>query len=313
MGVSGASAYAVEVCDLVKAYGSRRAVDGLHLTVPRGAVLALLGPNGAGKTTTIEICEGFRRADSGTVRVLGLDPVADGARLRPSVGVMLQEGVGGYSAASAIELLRLFAAYAAQPHDPDSLLDSVGLTEVAGTPVKRLSGGQQQRLSLAMALVGRPELVFLDEPTAGMDPQARRATWDFIRKLRADGVSVVLTTHFLDEAEQLADTVVVMDAGRAVAAGSPAELTRAGAEGQIRFHAPPGLRLDSLLAALPAGTHAVEEAAGRYLVTGDVDPQLLATLTAWCAGQGVLAENLAVERRTLEDVFLELTGREVRT
>ncbi|HEU5007740.1 MAG TPA: ABC transporter ATP-binding protein [Jatrophihabitantaceae bacterium] len=311
--MSGASAYAVEVCDLVKAYGSRRAVDGLNLTVPRGAVLALLGPNGAGKTTTIEICEGFRRADSGTVRVLGMDPVADSARLRPSVGVMLQEGVGGYTAASAIELLRLFAAYAAQPHDPDALLDSVGLTEVAGTPVKRLSGGQQQRLSLAMALVGRPELVFLDEPTAGMDPQARRATWDFIRKLRADGVSVVLTTHFLDEAEQLADTVVVMDAGRAVAAGSPAELTRAGAEGQIRFQAPPELRLDSLLAALPAGTHAVEEAPGRYLVTGDVDPQLLATLTAWCAGQGVLAEHLAVERRTLEDVFLELTGREVRT
>jgi ABC-2 type transport system ATP-binding protein len=285
----------------------------LDLTVPRGAVLALLGPNGAGKTTTIEICEGFRRADAGTVRVLGLDPVSDAARLRPSVGVMLQEGVGGYTAATAIELLRLFAAYAAQPHDPQALLDSVGLTEVAGTPVKRLSGGQQQRLSLAMALVGRPELVFLDEPTAGMDPQARRATWDFIRKLRADGVSVVLTTHFLDEAEQLADTVVVMDAGRAVAAGSPAELTRAGAEGQIRFQAPPALRLDSLLAALPAGTHAVEEAPGRYLVTGDVDPQLLATLTAWCAGQGVLAENLAVERRTLEDVFLELTGREVRT
>jgi ABC-2 type transport system ATP-binding protein len=313
VGVSGASAYAVEVRDLVKAYGSRRAVDGLNLTVPRGAVLALLGPNGAGKTTTIEICEGFRRADAGTVRVLGLDPAADSARLRPSVGVMLQEGVGGYSAASAIELLRLFAAYAAQPHAPESLLAAVGLTEVAGTPVKRLSGGQQQRLSLAMALVGRPELVFLDEPTAGMDPQARRATWDFIRKLRADGVSVVLTTHFLDEAEQLADTVVVMDGGRAVAAGSPAELTRAGAEGQIRFQAPPGLRLDSLLAALPAGTHAVEEAAGRYLVSGDVDPQLLATLTAWCAGQGVLAENLAVERRTLEDVFLELTGREVRT
>lgn len=311
--MSGASAYAVEVCGLVKAYGPRRAVDGLDLTVPRGAVLALLGPNGAGKTTTIEICEGFRRADAGTVRVLGLDPVSDAARLRPSVGVMLQEGVGGYTAATAIELLRLFAAYAAQPHDPQALLDSVGLTEVAGTPVKRLSGGQQQRLSLAMALVGRPELVFLDEPTAGMDPQARRATWDFIRKLRADGVSVVLTTHFLDEAEQLADTVVVMDAGRAVAAGSPAELTRAGAEGQIRFQAPPALRLDSLLAALPAGTHAVEEAPGRYLVTGDVDPQLLATLTAWCAGQGVLAENLAVERRTLEDVFLELTGREVRT
>jgi ABC-2 type transport system ATP-binding protein len=311
--VSGAPAYALEVRDLVKAYGQRRAVDGLSLTLAAGSVLALLGPNGAGKTTTIEICEGFRRPDSGTVRVLGLDPVHDGAQLRPKVGVMLQDGVGGYTAATAIELLRLFAAYAAQPLDPATLLDAVGLAEVAGTAVRRLSGGQQQRLSLAMALVGRPELVFLDEPTAGMDPQARRATWEFIRKLRADGVSVVLTTHFLDEAEQLADTVVVVDAGRVVAAGTPAELTRAGAEGQIRFRAPGGLRLDSLLAALPAGTHAVEEATGRYLITGDVDPQLLATLTAWCAGQGVLAENLAVERRTLEDVFLELTGRQVRT
>jgi ABC-2 type transport system ATP-binding protein len=311
--VSADSSAAVEVVDLVKAYGPRRAVDGLSLTVPQGAVLALLGPNGAGKTTTIEICEGFRRPDSGTVRVLGLDAARDAARLRPRVGVMLQDGVGGYTGASAIELLRLFAAYAAHPHQPEALLDAVGLTEVAGTAVKRLSGGQQQRLSLAMALVARPELVFLDEPTTGMDPQARRATWDFIRKLRADGVSVVLTTHFLDEAEQLADTVVVMDAGRIVASGTPAELTKAGAEGQIRFRAAPGLRLLSLIAALPAGTHAVEEAPGHYLVTGDVDPQLLATLTAWCAGQGVLAENLSVERRSLEDVFLELTGHGLRT
>jgi len=311
--VSADSSAAVEVVDLVKAYGARRAVDGLSLTVPQGAVLALLGPNGAGKTTTIEICEGFRRPDFGSVRVLGLDAVRDAARLRPRVGVMLQDGVGGYTGASAIELLRLFAAYAAHPHRPEALLDAVGLTEVAGTQVKRLSGGQQQRLSLAMALVARPELVFLDEPTTGMDPQARRATWDFIRKLRTDGVSVVLTTHFLDEAEQLADTVVVMDAGRIVASGTPAELTKAGAEGQIRFHAAPRLRLVSLIAALPAGTHAVEEAPGHYLVTGDVDPQLLATLTAWCAGQGVLAENLSVERRSLEDVFLELTGHGLRT
>jgi ABC-2 type transport system ATP-binding protein len=301
---------AVEVTDLVKAYGERHAVDGLSLTVQRGAVFALLGPNGAGKTTTIEICEGFRRPDSGRVRVLGLDP-ADPA-LRPRVGVMLQDGVGGYTGAKAIELLRLFASYAADPQDPDDLLDVVGLGAVAATQVKRLSGGQQQRLSLALALVARPELVFLDEPTTGMDPQARRATWEFIRKLRADGVSIVLTTHFLDEAENLADHVVVMDAGRVVASGSPAELTRAGAEGQIRFRAPAGLRLDSLRAALPEGTLASEPESGRYLVTGDVNPQLLATLTAWCAGQGVLAQDLAVERRSLEDVFLEITGRDLR-
>jgi ABC-2 type transport system ATP-binding protein len=301
---------AVEVVDLVKSYGAKRAVDGLSLSVARGSVLALLGPNGAGKTTIVEICEGFRRADSGTVRVLGLDPDAPG--LRPRVGVMLQDGVGGYTAATALELLRLFASYAAHPQVPVELLEVVGLSSVAGTAVKRLSGGQQQRLSLALALVARPELVFLDEPTSGMDPQARRGTWDLIRGLREDGVTVVLTTHFLDEAEQLADTVVVVDAGRIVAKGSPAELTRSGAEGQIRFRAVPALRLDTLVTALPEGSLATEEQPGRYLVTGDVTPQLLATLTAWCAAQQVMAEDLAVERRTLEDVFLELTGRGLR-
>jgi ABC-2 type transport system ATP-binding protein len=303
---------AVEIADLVKAYGARRAVDGLSLTVPRGEVFALLGPNGAGKTTTIEICEGFRRADSGIVRVLGLDPHADGAALRPRVGVMLQDGVGGYTAATAAELLRLFASYAAHPQDPAALLDAVGLTNVAGTMVKRLSGGQRQRLSLAMALVARPELVFLDEPTAGMDPQARHATWELIRRLRSDGVGVVLTTHFLDEAEQLADRVVVIDRGRLVAQGTPAELTRSGAEGQIRFRAVANLPLHLLLAELPSGTQARELAPGSYLVTGDVTPEFLATLTAWCASQQVLAEDLAVQRRSLEDVFLELTGRDLR-
>ncbi|MBW8801899.1 MAG: ABC transporter ATP-binding protein [Streptomyces sp.] len=301
---------ALEVVDLVKSYGARRAVDGISLTLPAGQVLALLGPNGAGKTTTIEICEGFRRADAGTVRVLGRAP--DDPELRPRLGVMLQDGVGGYTAATAIELLRLFATYAAQPQEPEALLQAVGLTEVAGTTVKRLSGGQQQRLSLALALVGRPELVFLDEPTSGMDPQARRGTWELVRAMRADGVSVVLTTHFLDEAEQLADQVVVMDGGRVVAAGTPSELTRAGAEGQLRFRTVPALPLESLLAALPGGSQACEKEPGRYVVTGDVTPDLLATLTAWCAAQGVLAEELAVERRSLEDVFLELTGRELR-
>jgi ABC-2 type transport system ATP-binding protein len=305
------SAAAVEVVDLVKSYGARRAVDGLSLTVPPGAVLALLGPNGAGKTTTVEICEGFRRPDSGSVRVLGMDAAAP--ELRPRVGVMLQDGVGGYTAATAVEMLRLFASYAAHPQSPEELLAAVGLSAVAGTSVKRLSGGQQQRLSLALALVGRPELVFLDEPTSGMDPQARRATWELIRALRTDGVSIVLTTHFLDEAEQLADTVVVIDQGRVVAQGSPAELTRAGAEGQIRFRALPGLPLYSLLESLPPGSTVSEVESGRYVVTGDVTPQFLATVTAWCAAQEVLAEDLAVQRRTLEDVFLDLTGRELRT
>jgi ABC-2 type transport system ATP-binding protein len=303
---------AVDITGLVKAYGPRRAVDELSLTVERGTVLALLGPNGAGKTTTVEICEGFRRPDAGLVRVLGLDPILDGPALRPRVGVMLQQGVGGYTAARAVEMLELFASYAAHPMHPSDLLETVGLADVADTAVKRLSGGQQQRLSLAMALVGRPELVFLDEPTAGMDPQSRRATWDLVRKLRADGVTAVLTTHFLDEAEQLADRVVVIDHGRVVAAGTPAELTRSGAEGQIRFRARTGLPLDSLRAALPASAAVAEEFPEHYLVTGEVSPQLLATLTAWCAAEGVLTEDLSIERRSLEDVFLELTGRELR-
>ena len=257
--------------------------------------------------------EVFRAADAGLVRVLGLDPLRDGTLLRPRVGVMLQDGIGGYTAARVRELLDLFASYAAYPQPSGELLDRLGLEASSQTLVKRLSGGQRQRLSLALALVGRPELVFLDEPTAGLDPQARRGTWELIRELRADGVTVVLTTHLLDEAEELADAVAVMDAGRLVACGTPAELTRNGAEGQVRFRAQSGLRLTSLLDALPLGTKASEESPGRYLVTGEVNPQLLATLTAWCAGQGVLAQELAVERRSLEDVFLELTGRELRT
>jgi ABC-2 type transport system ATP-binding protein len=296
---------------LVKRYGGAPAVAGLSLTAQAGTVLAILGPNGAGKTTTVEVCEGYRRPDAGTVRVLGLDPVADARALRPRVGVMLQGG-GGYPGARAGELLRLLAAYAAHPLDPDALLDRLGLTAAARTPYKRLSGGQRQRLSLAMAVVGRPELVFLDEPTAGLDPQARHATWEVVRQLRADGVTVVLTTHHMDEAERLADELVVVDAGRVVAAGSPAELTRGGAEGQLRFRAAPGLDTAALAGALPAPAQVGEPQPGAYLVQGVIDPQLLAAVTGWCAARGVLAEDLRVERRSLEDVFLELTGREPR-
>jgi ABC-2 type transport system ATP-binding protein len=302
---------AVEVIDLVKRYDQTTAVDGLSLTVPPGSVLALLGPNGAGKTTTVEICEGFRQPDGGTVRVLGLDPVRDARALKPRIGVMLQSG-GAYPGARAGEMLRLVASYAAHPLPTGELLELLGLGAVTRTPYRRLSGGQQQRLSLAMALVGRPELVFLDEPTAGLDPQARRATWDVIGMLRRDGVAVVLTTHYMDEAERLADQVVVIDHGRQVASGSPADLTRGGAAGQLRFRASPGLALDSLSAALPDGCQVSEAAAGSYLVQGPIDPHLLSAVAAWCADKGVLADDLHVERRTLEDVFLEVTGREIR-
>jgi ABC-2 type transport system ATP-binding protein len=303
---------AVEISGMVKRYGTLTAVDGLSLTAGRGEVTAILGPNGAGKTTTIEICEGYRAADAGTIRVLGLDPARDTAALLPRVGVMLQSG-GIPPAVPAAEYLTLLSRFHAKPQDPAWLLDTVGLTGSARTPYKRLSGGQQQRLSLAAALVGRPELVFLDEPTAGMDPQARHATWDLITAMRADGVSVILTTHFMEEAERLADHVVIIDAGQVVADDSPAALT--GSAGQLRFRAEPGLDTDSLLSALPAGSAAKESPAGHYLIEvpgGTVEPALLAAVTAWCAERGVLPNSLRIESRTLEDVFLELTGRELR-
>jgi ABC-2 type transport system ATP-binding protein len=303
---------AVEISGLVKRYGPATAVDGLSLTAGRGEVTAILGPNGAGKTTTIEVCEGYRTADAGTVRVLGLDPGRDAARLKPRVGVMLQSG-GIPPAVPAGEYLRTLSRFHVKPHDTAWLLDIVGLTSHAKTPYKRLSGGQQQRLSLAAAVLGRPELVFLDEPTAGMDPQARHATWDLVTALRGDGVGVILTTHFMEEAERLADHVVIIDHGRVVADGAPAQLT--GTAGQLRFRAESGLDTDSLLAALPPGSAAKESPAGHYLIEtpgGAVHPALLAAVTAWCADRAVLPSSLQIESRTLEDVFLELTGKDLR-
>ncbi len=303
---------AVRLRGVSKRYGSTVAVDGLDLDVQRGQVLALLGPNGAGKTTTVEMCEGFTRPDAGTIEVLGLDPIADNARLRERIGVMLQGG-GGYPAARAGEMLNLVAAYSADPLDPAWLLDTLGLTDAARTTYRRLSGGQQQRLALACAIVGRPELVFLDEPTAGMDAHARLVVWELIDALRRDGVTVVLTTHQLKEAEELADRIVIIDHGSQVAAGTPAELMSTGAEGQLRFTAPRHLDLSLLLAALPEGYRAAETGPGEYLVEGDINPQVLATVTAWCARLDVLTTDLRVEQRSLEDVFLDVTGKELRS
>src|SRR4029077_15016861 len=295
-----------------KRYGRITAVDGLSLSAERGAVTAVLGPNGAGKTSTGEICEGYRRPDAGTVSVLGLDPVADARRLRPRVGVMLQSG-GIPPAVRPGEYLRVMARFHAHPLDPAALLDLLGLAGQARTPFRRLSGGHQQRLSLAAAVIGRPELVFLDEPTAGLDPQARHATWDLIAGLRASGATTILTTHYLEEAERLADHVVIVDHGEVVTQGTPAELT--GSQGQLRCRAEPGLATSGLLGALPATSVVKESPAGAYLIElpSGVDPQVVATVTAWCAEQGVLAKNLRIESRTLEDVFLELTGRELRS
>ena len=301
---------AVEVEDLRKHYGGAAVLDGLSFTAARGRVTALLGPNGAGKTTTIACCEGLRSPDSGRLRVLGLDPVRDAARLRPRVGVMLQDG-GLPTGVGALEALRHVAGLHTHPLDVDALAQRLGLTSFARTRVRRLSGGQRQRLALACALVGRPELVFLDEPSAGLDPQARLAVWEVVRQARAAGVAVVLSTHLMEEAERLADDVVVVDHGRVVASGSPAELTRGPAV--LGFRARPGLPTASLAQALPAGAEVHEDEPGRYTVLGvPPDPRVAATVTSWCAGHDVFPEGLGAVRRTLEDVFLDLTGRTLR-
>jgi ABC-2 type transport system ATP-binding protein len=294
-------------------YGDKVAVDSLDLTVARGTVTAVLGPNGAGKTTTLETCEGYRAPQAGRVRVLGLDPQRQRRELLPRIGVMLQDG-GAWSGVRAVEMLRHVAALHAHPLAVDLLVERLGLGSCGRTPYRRLSGGQQQRLKLAMAVVGRPELVFVDEPTAGMDPQARRTTWELLDELRGDGVTVVLTTHYMDEAERLADQVHVIDRGRLVASGSPFELTRGGGSSTIRLVVTepfPPTAPASLQAALGDGTEVRPVNEHSLLITGPADAGTLAKVSAWCEDNGVLPESLTLGQRTLEDVFLQLTGREL--
>jgi ABC-2 type transport system ATP-binding protein len=307
---------AVEVSSLAKRYGSVTAVADVSLQAAAGEITAILGPNGAGKTTTVEICAGLRTSDGGSVRVLGLEPRRDVAALRPRVGVMPQGGSnasGVYPSARVGEVLRLFAALHAHPLPAEALLERLGLEKVIRTPWRRLSGGEQQRLSLALSVVGRPEVVFLDEPTAGLDVEGRHATWTLIGELKAAGVAIVLSTHAIDEAEQLADEIVIVDGGRVVAAGSPAALKQGAPErGELRFDAPPGLPVDRLIGVLPDGSSAIEASPGRYLVKGEITPSVAAAVTAWCASQGVMPDRMTTGARTLEDVFLALTGKEVR-
>ncbi|MTV24866.1 ABC transporter ATP-binding protein [Nitriliruptoraceae bacterium ZYF776] len=303
MPAAPASPAAIEVAGLVKRYGAVTAVDGLDLEVAHGETLALLGPNGAGKTSTIECCEGYRHPDAGHVRVLGLDPHRDASRLRSRVGLMLQEG-GVYPVARPPEVLRLFAAFHRDPLDPDELLERVGLAEARRTRFRDLSGGQKQRLSLALAIVGRPEVLFLDEPTAGLDPAARRATWQHVRELQADGVTVVLTTHLLDEAEELADRVAIVDRGRLVALGTPDELTH-GDQDDLEFTAAPGLDLTGLGQAVDALV--TEPRPGRYVVHAETTPARVARLAAWLESADVVLGELKAGKRSLEDVFLHLT------
>ena len=303
---------AVRVQGLIKAYGGRRVVDGLSFEVRPGEVFALLGPNGAGKTTTIEILEGFRSADAGQVRVLGLDPARQVTALRQRMGLMLQQG-GLFPQITPREALRLFADLHADPEDPDALLQRLGLEALAGTRFRRLSGGQKQRLALGLAIVGKPHIVFLDEPTAAMDPQARHATWDVIRELRQKGCTVLLTTHFMEEAESLADRVGIVDRGRLVALDTPRGL-RATTQPRLRFASSPPVQPVAVAAALglDAGTVSVDE---RGLVTIGTapSPALVVRLAAWLAEQGSLVTELHAGTESLEQVYLELTGTAERS
>ena len=294
----------IVVSDLVVRRGGRAVVDGVSFTARAGEVLALLGPNGAGKTTTVETLEGYLRPDAGSVRVLGRDPHAERAAVVGRIGVQLQEG-GLYPQMSPRRLLHLFAAYYPRPADPDGLVELVGLAEVASIPAKRLSGGQQRRLALAAALVGQPEVLFLDEPTAGVDPEGRIAIRAVVDRLRGEGVCVLLTTHELEEAERLADELVLLRAGRIAAAGRPSELL--GGSEEIRFAAASGLDVGALGAHLGATVEEVRS--GEYTVRRAPDASAVAALTSWLAERDTPLAELRAGRR-LEDLFLSLLEEE---
>jgi ABC-2 type transport system ATP-binding protein len=300
---------AVVVRDLTVRYGppgATAAVDGLTLEARAGEVLVVLGPNGAGKTSTIESLEGYRRPAAGRISVLGLDPIADHRQLIGRMGVMLQNG-GVYPMLGPHRVLDLFSSYYPDPLATDALLDLVALRPVAATPWRHLSGGEQQRLSLALALIGRPQVAFLDEPTAGVDPEGRLAIRAVVADLRAQGVCVLLTTHELAEAEKMADRIVILSKGRVVLDGAPSDLTAAtGATGLV-FGAPAGLDTASLAATLGVGAHVTEIATGRYRVTGVSGPAATASLATWLAGRDAALTDL-VTGRTLEEVYFEAVG-----
>lgn len=300
------TAAAVVVEDVVKRYGARSVVDGASLTVGHGEIVALLGPNGAGKTTLVEVIEGYRRPDGGRVSVLGADPWSAGRDHRARVGLTLQAG-GFDIRARPLETIRQFASFHADPLDPTDLVAVVGLEAVARTSYRRLSGGERQRLALAVALVGRPEVLILDEPTAGMDPEGRAATRSILNDRRASGVAILLTSHELADVERLADRVAIIVAGRIVADGTPAELA-AGFRPRLRLRldAPlPRDRVAALGGAIRAGV--VELEPGRYEVADVVPtPEMLAGVARWAAAEGRLVIESRSVGGSLEDVYLDI-------
>jgi ABC-2 type transport system ATP-binding protein len=297
---------AVEVEDLIVRYGDLVAVDRLSFTAAAGAVTALLGPNGAGKTSTVEVLEGYRSPTAGQARVLGLDPATQHEELVRRMGVMLQNG-GIYPGIRAGEAAALFCAHYGHRRCADELLAMVGLTDRSRSTWRQLSGGEQQRLSLALALAGAPDVLFLDEPTSSVDVAGRQQVRALLRSLRDGGCCIVLTTHELEEAERLADSVVIVDGGRLVATGHPGELSRALRPEEIRFGAPPGLDVAGLGATL--GALVTEETPGEYLVACRPEPSVVAELTAWLASHDIPLADLRAGRHRLEDIYLALTSR----
>jgi ABC-2 type transport system ATP-binding protein len=290
-----------------------RVIDGVHLRAYPGQVTALLGANGAGKTTTLECAQGLSRPNGGSVSLLGQDPFEAGAALRSRVGVMLQEG-GLPQAIRPVPLLHHVAGMYSRPRSVDGLVERLGINHFSNTPIRRLSGGQKQRVALAAALVGDPEVLFLDEPSAGLDPQSRAVVFDLIQELRAEGLGIILTTHLMDDAQRLADYVFIIDAGKTVAHGTVADLTKAtdesaGVERLLTFDARAGLDL-SELRALPLDVH--EAVPGRYTVTGALAPEHLVQLATFWAAHDVMPAAIHMAPRSLEDVFLDISGKELR-
>ncbi|MDO5097750.1 MAG: ABC transporter ATP-binding protein [Corynebacterium sp.] len=298
--------YALELHDVVKRFGDKTAVAGLTLSVEPGIVLALLGPNGAGKTTTIEMCEGFASPTSGRISVFGIDPARNPDAVRSQVGIMLQDS-GSYSGIKVRELLELTARYSTDPLDIDWLLKLVGLENAQSVTYRRLSGGQKQRLNLAVALISRPRLVFLDEPTAGMDTQSKFMMWDLVHALKADGVTVVLTTHLMEEAEALADRIVILDAGAIVAEGTLEQLRNCSSP-HISFHTNRELDVYSF-----PGPEIIAVKPGMYRIAASPTPELVEKLAAFASSQSVLITQLDTHMQSLENIFLDITGRSLRS